>query len=76
MKSNAELLAGATGCSARQKTSVPGSRPSTRPAMAAMYGTYQLYMLAGQTALDDPQNDRYPDIEPVTPEQLPAQESH
>ena len=41
--------------------------------MAAMYGTYQLYMLTGQTALDDLQNDRYPDIEPLTLGQLPAQ---
>ena len=40
--------------------------------MAAMYGTYQLYMLTGQTALDDLQNDRYPDIEPLTLAQLPA----
>jgi uncharacterized protein YbjT (DUF2867 family) len=39
-------------------------------AVAAMYGAYQLYMLTGQTALDDLQNDRYPDIEPVTLEQL------
>ena len=39
---------------------------------AAMYGTYQLYTLTGQTALDDLQNDRYPDIEPVTLEQLSA----
>lgn len=38
--------------------------------MAAMYGAYELYMLTGQTALDDPQNDRYPDIEPVTLVQL------
>jgi uncharacterized protein YbjT (DUF2867 family) len=43
--------------------------------MAAMYGTYQLYMLTGQTALEDLQNDRYPDIEPVTLEQLPAEEA-
>ena len=41
--------------------------------MAAMYGTYQLYMLTGQTALDDLQNDRYPDIEPVTLAQLAAE---
>lgn len=41
-------------------------------AMAAMYGTYLLYMLTGQTALDGLQNARYPDIEPVTLEQLPA----
>jgi len=39
---------------------------------AAMYGTYQLYMLTGQTALADLQNDRYPEIEPVTLERLPA----
>ncbi len=38
--------------------------------MAAMYGAYQLYMLTGQTALDDLQNDCYPDIEPVTLEHL------
>lgn len=37
--------------------------------MAATMGTYQLYMLTGQTALDDLQNDRYPDIEPRTLEQ-------
>ena len=42
-------------------------------AMAAMYGAYELYMLTGQTSLDDLQNDRYPDIEPVTLEQLPTQ---
>jgi uncharacterized protein YbjT (DUF2867 family) len=42
---------------------------------AAMYDTYQLYMLTGQTALDDLQNDRYPDIEPVTLEQLPAEKA-
>lgn len=35
-------------------------------AMAAMYGTYQLSMLTGQTALDDPQNGRYLDMDPVT----------
>lgn len=44
-------------------------------AMAAMYGTYQLYMLTGQTALDDLQNDRYPDIEPVTLERLSAEKA-
>ena len=38
--------------------------------MDAMYGTYQLSMLTGQTAIEDLQNDRYPDIEPVTLEQL------
>ena len=43
--------------------------------MAAMYGTYQLYMLTGQTALDDLQNDRYPDIEPVTLARLPAEKA-
>lgn len=43
--------------------------------MAATYGTYQLYMLTGETALDDLQNDRYPDIEPVTLERLPAQKA-
>ncbi len=42
-------------------------------AMAAMYGAYELYMLTGQTSLDDLQNDRYPDIEPVTLERLSAQ---
>jgi hypothetical protein len=42
---------------------------------AAMYGTYQLYMLTGQTALDDLQNDRYPDIEPVTLAQLSGEEA-
>lgn len=42
---------------------------------AAMYGTYQLYMLTGQTALDDLQNARYPDIEPVTLEQLSAEKA-
>ncbi len=40
--------------------------------IAAMYGTYQLYMLTGQTALEDLQNDRYPDISPVTLAQLSA----
>ena len=44
-------------------------------AIAAMYGTYQLYMLTGQTALDDLQNDRYPDIEPVTLERLSAEKA-
>ena len=39
-------------------------------AMNAMYGTYLLYMLTGQTELEDLQNDRYPDIEPVTLAQL------
>jgi uncharacterized protein YbjT (DUF2867 family) len=43
--------------------------------MAAMYGTYQLYMLTGQSALDDLQNDRYPDIEPVTLAQLSAEKA-
>jgi len=38
--------------------------------MVAIDGTYQLYMLTGQTALDDLQNDRYPDIVPVTLAQL------
>lgn len=42
---------------------------------AAMYGTYQLYMLTGQTALDDLQNDRYPDIEPITLEWLSAEKA-
>jgi hypothetical protein len=40
-----------------------------------MYGTYQLYMLTGQTALDDLQNDRYLDIEPVTLERLSAEKA-
>ena len=44
-------------------------------AMPAMYGTYQLYMLTGQTALDDLQNHRYPDIQPVTLAQLSAEEA-
>jgi uncharacterized protein YbjT (DUF2867 family) len=44
-------------------------------AMAAMYGTYQLYMLTGQTALEDLQNDHYPDIEPVTLKRLPAEKA-
>ncbi len=44
-------------------------------AMAAMYGAYQLYLLTGQTALDDLQNDRYPDIEPVTLAQLSAEKA-
>ncbi len=50
----------------------PGEHPAfdlrreAGEATAAMYGTYQLYMLTGQTALVDLQNDRYPDIEPVT----------
>ena len=39
---------------------------------AAMYGTYQLSMLTGQTALDDLQNDRYPDITPQTLAELPT----
>ena len=42
---------------------------------AALYGTYQLYMLTGQTALEDLQNDRYPDIEPVTLERLSAEKA-
>ncbi len=41
-------------------------------AMNAMYGAYQLYMLTGQTELEDLQNDRYPDIEPMTLEKLTA----
>ena len=40
-----------------------------------MYGTYQLYMLTGQTALEDLQYDRYPDIEPVTLELLSAEKA-
>lgn len=32
-------------------------------------GTYLLYMLTGEAALDDLQNDRYPDIRPTTLEQ-------
>jgi hypothetical protein len=44
-------------------------------AMAAMYGTYQLYMLTGQAPLDDLQNDRYPDIEPATLERLSAEKA-
>jgi uncharacterized protein YbjT (DUF2867 family) len=51
------------------------SRREAGEAMAAMYGAYQLYMLTGQTALEDLQNDRYPDIEPVTLERLPAEEA-
>jgi len=43
--------------------------------MAAMYGAYQLYMLTGQTALDDLRNDRYPDIKPVTLAQLSAEKA-
>lgn len=33
-------------------------------------GRYVEYMLSGQTKLDDVQNDRYPDIEPRTLEDL------
>ncbi len=51
------------------------SRREAGETMAAMYGTYQLYMLTGQTALDDLQNDRYPDIEPVTLERLSAEKA-
>ncbi len=31
---------------------------------AALMGQYQLYMLTGQTKLEDLQNDRYPEIRP------------
>jgi len=34
-------------------------------------GVYLLYMLTGQTRLDDLQNDRYPDIQPTTLDNLP-----
>ena len=47
-----------------------GAQREGGEATAGMYGTYQLYMLTGQTVLDDLQNDRYPDIEPVTLAQL------
>jgi len=50
-------------------------RRAAGEATAAMYGTYQLYMLTGQTALDDLQNDRYPDIAPVTLARLPAEQA-
>jgi hypothetical protein len=40
-----------------------------------MYGTYQLYMLTGQTALDDLQNDRYFNVEPVMLERLLAEKA-
>lgn len=35
-----------------------------------MMGAYLLYMLTGQTKLDDLQNNRYPDIEPQTLDDL------
>lgn len=34
--------------------------------MAAMYGTYQFSMLTDRSALDDPQNGRHLDMDPVT----------
>jgi hypothetical protein len=40
-----------------------------------MDGTYPLSMLTGQTALDDLQNDRYPDIKPVTLAELSAEKA-
>jgi uncharacterized protein YbjT (DUF2867 family) len=53
---------------------IAGQR-ATGATTAAMYGTYQLYMLTGETALDHLQNDRYPDITPVTLDHLPAAEA-
>jgi len=44
-------------------------------ALPAMDGTYQLYMLTGQTALDDLQNDRYPDVKPVKLAELSAEKA-
>lgn len=38
--------------------------------MAATMATYQLLMLTGETALEDLQNDRYPDLQPRTLAQL------
>jgi NmrA-like family len=37
---------------------------------AVLMGAYLLYMLTGQTKLDDLQNNRYPDIEPQTLDDL------
>ena len=51
------------------------SQRETGQMMAAMYGAYQLYMLTGQTALEDLQNDRYPDINPVTLAQLSTEKA-
>jgi hypothetical protein len=34
-------------------------------------GVYLRYMITGQTGLDDLQNDRYPDIQPTTLDNLP-----
>ena len=42
---------------AKQRADNPGS-------MEALGNTYLLYMLNGQTALDDLQNERYPDLRP------------
>ena len=44
---------------ARQRAADPQS-------MEALGNTYLLYMLNGRTALDDLQNDRYPDVQPET----------
>lgn len=43
---------------------IADKRGSNPDPMAWIAGLYQLYMLTGQTALTDLQNDRYPDIHP------------
>ena len=48
------------------RTTVEGLRRSDPHSMMVVMMQYQLYMLTGQTALDDPQNHRYPDIHPRT----------
>jgi uncharacterized protein YbjT (DUF2867 family) len=46
-------------------------RRAAHDEQGTLMGTYLLYMLSGQTALTDLQNDRYPDITPKTLADLP-----
>ena len=48
------------------RESIARRRREGESAMDVVRDVYLLYMLSGQTALDDLQNDRYPDVRPQT----------
>lgn len=48
------------------RAAIAETRRADPDPMAAVMNVYQLFMLTGQTALTDLQNDRYPDIRPLT----------
>ena len=54
------------GTAAELEAWIAKTRAENADPMAVVPALYQLYMMTGRTALDDLQNDRYPDVKPET----------